>query len=293
MLTFKSPQGEDAYWFERQALRMAIPGSQPKYSLMLEDDELTLTREGIKGLFLLKMPPASAAQHAQAITENEHLTLQIAANVFDIDTVKNAIIYYQDDVQGLLLRRFDIDPEFVSYQQEDFYQLREKQVKGVPQTYEDMGALIKKHIAAYGPALAIFFKRILFNYLVSNGSGGPRSFSIKRTEHGDYALTPAYGLSCTRLLDAGSKDMAMELYEGVHKSSYYQKFKACGQAEFVNFARRLGLTAGRAETIIASMTDKEYEVADWVEKSFLSGSLKKEYLRLFKEKLHHLRSTYP
>jgi serine/threonine-protein kinase HipA len=294
VLGFNPPVGEDAYWFERQLLRLAVPGSQPKYSLMLEDDELVLTREDVKGLFLLKLPPVSGDyQHVRMFTQNEHLTLQIAANVFDIKTVENGLVYFKDESPALLLRRFDVDPDHVSFQQEDFMQLKDRQPAAAQNTYEYMGALIKKHIAAYGPAMIIFFKRIVFNYLFSVRDAGLRGFSIQRTEHGDYALAPAYGLRCTPLHEKGSSDTGLELYTGVNKSPHYEQQKYYGLPEFIGLARRLGINEARAVSIIDNMTGKEHAVRNMVEQSFLSGSLRKEYLRLFLEKQVRIKSTYP
>ncbi|WP_295128112.1 type II toxin-antitoxin system HipA family toxin [uncultured Chitinophaga sp.] len=293
-MRFTSPAGSDSEAFERHILKVAIPGSQPKYSLTLEDDELVLTKGNRKGLFLVKTQPERGDfLHAAMYPENEHLTMQIASSVFDISTTINALVFFSDETPAYLTRRFDVEPNYKSFQQEDFAQLKERSIKAQDYTYEDVGKLIRKYVAASGPAIIIFYRRLLFNYLFSNGDGGLGSFSIMRSHLGDYTLTPAYDLLCTKLHDSNSPDTAMDLYTGVRRSSYYLKHRYAGTAEFIVLGEKLGIPASRALLLIKAMLDKSLKAIKMVEQSFLDQESKAAYLHLFSEKLNRLTTTYP
>lgn len=58
-------------------------------------------------------------------------------------------------------------------------------------TYEDIGVLLKKHVAAYPPAMEGYFRLVLFNYLISNGGANLTDFSFIQTAMGDYGFSPA------------------------------------------------------------------------------------------------------
>src|SRR5271156_6570530 len=91
ILSFKAPQNENLQEYQEQTKRLSISGVQLKYSLTLDDRSLALTEKG--GRYILKpVPPAVIAYPDQA-PENEHLTMQIAEQVFKIDTAANALIY--------------------------------------------------------------------------------------------------------------------------------------------------------------------------------------------------------
>ena len=64
---------------------MSIAGSQEKFSLILEKNKLRLAKSGESGHYLLKPIPL-LGKNKHLMPANEHLTMQIAKQVFQIGT---------------------------------------------------------------------------------------------------------------------------------------------------------------------------------------------------------------
>jgi serine/threonine-protein kinase HipA len=96
-LPFASAQTseESAALFIETRQRISIPGVQEKLSLRLEKNRLRLTKPGEHGLYLLKPIPRDV-KHAAQVPANEHLTMQIARQVYRINTAENALIFFAD-----------------------------------------------------------------------------------------------------------------------------------------------------------------------------------------------------
>ncbi len=104
------------------------------------------------GHFILKpIPPINILNQVESVPENEHLTMQIASQVFGIRTAENAIVYFPDGTPAYITKRFDLRPEGSKCQQEDFAQLTNRSNESHGEhfkydgTYEEMGQLIKKY----------------------------------------------------------------------------------------------------------------------------------------------------
>ena len=67
--------------------RMSISGVQEKFSVILEKNILALTSEGQQGHYILK-PIPSVGKNSNQMPANEHLTMQIANQVFGIETAE-------------------------------------------------------------------------------------------------------------------------------------------------------------------------------------------------------------
>lgn len=93
--------------------------------------------------------------------------MQIADQIFGISTAANALIYFKDGAPAYLTRRFDVKPDSSKFLQEDMAQLSgaSRHTGGehfkYDATYEDVGHLIRKHVAAYPPALENYFRLVL------------------------------------------------------------------------------------------------------------------------------------
>jgi serine/threonine-protein kinase HipA len=73
--------------FEENQRRMSISGVQEKFSVLLEKNRLRLINEGERGTYILK-PIPNAGRKSDQMPANEHLTMQIARQVYGIETVK-------------------------------------------------------------------------------------------------------------------------------------------------------------------------------------------------------------
>ena len=136
---------------------------------------------------------------------NEHLTMQIARQIFKIETAENALIFFADGTPAYITKRFDINLDGTKNAQDDFASLAGK----TPQThgehykysgnYLDLFELMKYYLPAYRSESPKLLKLILFNYLFSNGDAHLKNFSITETDLGDYRLSPAYDLLNSRI----------------------------------------------------------------------------------------------
>ena len=72
--------------------KLSISGVQVKYSLTLRDKKLKLTEKG--GDYIIKPVPYGPFKHMESIPANEHLTMQIAGQVFNINTPPNAVLFF-------------------------------------------------------------------------------------------------------------------------------------------------------------------------------------------------------
>ena len=120
-LPFNAPALDNLAEYQQRTKRLSISGVQLKYSLRLADKELKLVETG--GQYIIKpIPPGILLQYPEIAPENEHLTMQIAEQVFDIKTAGNALIYFNDGVPAYITRRFDVKPDGKKYLQEDMSQ---------------------------------------------------------------------------------------------------------------------------------------------------------------------------
>lgn len=298
VLPFKAPALDTIANYQEKTKRLSISGVQLKYSLRLTGKVLELTDTG--GKYIIKpIPPGSLLAMPDITPENEHLTMQLARQVFNIKTAANALIYFEDGTPAYITRRFDVKPDGTRYLQEDMAQLSGRSRQTVNQgedfkyngTYEEIGALIKQYVAAYTPTLERYFKLVLFNYLFSNGDAHLKNFSLIQTAMGDYTLTPAYDVMCTLLHVPTETDMALDLYAGDHESVFYEKYGFFGQADFRAFANKLGLQPVRAGRLITELLSKRDEVIALIEKSFLPEAIKKDYTQKYLERSGRLGMT--
>jgi serine/threonine-protein kinase HipA len=297
-LPFNAPTLDNLAEYQQRTKRLSISGVQLKYSLRLEDKELKLVETG--GQYIIKpIPPGILLQYPEIAPENEHLTMQIAEQVFDIKTAGNALIYFNDGVPAYITRRFDVKPDGKKYLQEDMAQLsiRSKHTAQPGEdfkyggTYEEIGVLIKQYVAAYPPALEQLFKLVLFNYIFSNGDAHLKNFSLIETVMGDYALSPAYDLMCTLLHIPNENDMALDLYQGCYNSEFYGSYGFFGQPDFRIFAGKLGIQPIRVQRLLTQMLISRTEVIALIENSFLPDEQKRTYIGKYEERLRRLGMT--
>ncbi|WP_276500682.1 HipA domain-containing protein [Terrimonas pollutisoli] len=296
VLPFDTPKADNLPLYQEKTKRLSISGVQLKYSLRLEGKELKLVEKG--GQYILKpIPPTVLIVEPGQAPENEHLTMQIASQVFGIKTAANALIYFKDGTPAYITRRFDVKPDGNKYLQEDMAQIsgRSRQSRGenfkYEGTYEEIGQLIRQHVAAYPPALENYFRLVLFNYLFSNGDAHLKNFSLIQTDMGDYTLTPAYDLMCTVLHTPNETDTALDMYKGDIDSNFYNEYGFFGQPNFRELAEKLSIQPIRTGRILTQLLTHRGEVTDMIQQSFLSEEVKVKYLNAHQDKLRRMGMT--
>ena len=293
VLLFDAPKSDNLETFQEHSKRLSISGVQLKYSLRLENSELQLHDRN--GQYILKpVPPAKQLIHLDDAPENEHLTMQIAQQFFNINTAANALIHFKDSEPAYITKRFDVKPDGSKYLQEDFAQLtnRTKHTHGETYkyegSYEEIGILIKMFVSAAVPALEKFFQLVVFNYVFSNGDAHLKNFSLIRDDNGEYLLAPAYDLMSTVVHTPHESDTALDLYAGDIKSPHYLIYGYYGRENFMELGKRLGIVETRAARILDQFNSKKNEITTFVNSSYLSKGVKKLYVSYFEDKVKRI-----
>ena len=293
VLEFDKPNAENISMYNEHSKRMSISGVQLKYSLKLVLNKLELCEKN--GQYIIKpIPTADHLEMMDDAPENEHLTMQIASQIFNIKTAHNALIYFKDGTPAYITKRFDVKGDGTKYIQEDFAQItnRTKETHGESYKYEgsylEIGALIKKFVPASMIAIENFFKLILFNYVSSNGDAHLKNFSLVRNEFGEMELSPSYDLMSTIIHTPGERDTALDLYDKDHESAYYANCGHYGRTEFIEFAKRLGIVEVRYMRIINKFLENEKKVNNFIQNSSLSNKALESFSINFKSRIKRL-----
>lgn len=272
-----------------QADRFSISGVQDKVPLRLRRGRLEPVVEG--GLFILKPIPSVPLPCFQAdVPANEHVTMQIAAQVFGISSALNACVELADGEPAYLTRRFDRLPGGDRIPQEDFCQLsnRSEETSGKNYKYdatiEETGRLLRKYCGAYRVEIEKLYVRHLFNYVISNGDAHLKNFSLHRTSFGDYVLTPAYDLLCTSLHFPNEARTALDFFDDDETDSFKENgfYK---RADFLLLAEKFGMDPAVAVRMLDRLPASRTAVASLVSRSFLSPAAMKGYMSRYDDRL--------
>ncbi len=294
ILLFDAPKSNNLQFYQEHSKRLSISGVQLKYSLRLENNRLELCEN--KSQYILKpVPPSKQLEELNDAPENEHLTMQIAEQLFGIETAANGLIHFKDGFPAYITRRFDVQPDGSKYMQEDFAQLTNRTKDTHDESfkydgsYEEIGLLIKRFVAAAAPALERFFKLVVFNYIVSNGDAHLKNFSLMRIDTGEYKLTPAYDLMSTVIHTPLESDTALDLYKDDADSDFYSTYGYYGRENFMELAGRLRIVEKRAARIIDQFPANQKQIGAFVHRSFLSEEVKEKYISNISDKISRIR----
>jgi serine/threonine-protein kinase HipA len=262
--------------------RMSISGIQTKISLVLKGRQLEMVDSG--GRYILKPIPHGTLERLNVLPINEHLTMQIARQVFDIEVAENALVAFADGEPAYLVRRFDLQPDGTKRLQEDFAQLGERSEETHGKnykydfSYEEIGDLIRQHVAACAVDLERYFTLVVFNYLVHNGDAHVKNFSLIRSEDTEeYRLTPAYDLLNTRLHLPTETRTALDLFKDDFTTESYKANAFYAYDDFAVFAQNLGLVEKRYHRILQRFVDRKEAVFSLIDRSILPDDCKQLY----------------
>ena len=276
--------------------RISISGVQEKLSMLLEKNVLRLTREGEQGTYILKPIPGDL-MYPDQVPANEHLTMQIARQVFHINTAENAMIFFQDGTPAYITRRFDVRSEGLKWGKEDFASLAGKSSDNAgpdfkyDSSYEELGILIQKFVPSWKIEIEKYFALVLFNYLFSNGDAHLKNFALLESGTGDYLLTPSYDLVNTRI-HVDDSDFALDrgLFSDGFRSDIFQKRGHAGFADFMELGKRIGLSESRVLKISTAFLEKQPLVEKLTQNSFLNLKSKRAYLLHYNTRLNWFKS---
>jgi serine/threonine-protein kinase HipA len=261
--------------------------------MVLEKNQLRLTHPGEQGTYILKPIPRDLKKVDQ-VPANEHLTMQIARQVYGIKTAENALIFFKDGTPAYLTKRFDVKEDGTKWGKEDFASLAGQSTDSAgpnfkyEYNYEDLGLLFQKFVPAWRIEIEKYFSIVLFNYLFSNGDAHLKNFALLESVSGDYLLSPAYDLINTRL-HVDDTDFALSALFANKFQSLAWKLKGHASAEdFREFGRRVGVQPKRIDKLLAPFLVKQEQVETLISRSFLNEAAKRAYLMHYQTKRNFL-----
>ncbi len=274
--------------FDNNRSRISISGVQEKFSVLLDKNKLRLIAEGEQGEYILK-PIPNVGKKPECLPANEHLTMQIARQVYGIETAENALIFFKNGALAYITKRFDVKEDGSKWAQEDFASLLGK----TPQThganykysghYLELFEAMKKHISAYPVEAPKLLKLIIFNYLFSNGDAHLKNFSLIETAMGDFKLSPAYDLLNSRLhID----DTYFALADGLLPKNLAQGKISL---QFKTLSEKAGIHPTIYTDILDTMLNKIDSVKTLTFSSFLDKKMQRHYFQAYQTRLNRLK----
>ena len=288
ILDFDSPNNDSAdnEAYLKNVGRISLSGVQPKASLVVnEEGRLVKPTEDERGTYILKPAPSSyALLNRMYCPSNEHLTMQLASQIYHIETAANALCFFRDGEAAYLCRRFDVGPNGQKYSQEDFASLAGltnanggSDYKYNNLSYEECADIIRRYVTAAPVEILKFFRIVVFNYLTLNDDAHLKNFSLISRGDGEYHLAPAYDLINTSLHLSTPRIFALDkglFKEGMHLSDT----RTVGRKDFEEFGLRIGLSERVVKRELNIFATEHPLAKELIDRSFLSESLKRSYL---------------
>jgi len=218
---------------------------------------------------------------------NEHVTMQIAKQLFGIKIAECAFMIFANGTPAYITRRFDYDDNGEKLNQEDFVSVLQAAHKYKSKTYQDVGEWLS-------PLNRVDLLRILiFNFLTGNGDVHLKNISLLETADGDMMLSPSYDLMNTKI-HLTDNLLALNLFEEFEQTSLPLGEKYSYKSEdFIEFGKRLNIRKPIITKIIDLFNKKETEILAMLDKSFLSDDAKKLYKINVVENYKLFRQTMP
>lgn len=289
MLPYVAPASnpETDELFDENRKHISISGVQEKFSVLLDKNKLRLINEGERGTYILKPIPGAGKKRDQ-MPANEHLTMQIARQVYGIETAENALIFFKDGTPAYITKRFDVKEDGSKLAQDDFASLAKRTAQTHGEHYKYLGnylelfELMQKYLSTYKLDAPKLLKILVFNYLFSNGDAHFKNFSILETPFGDYRLSPAYDLLNSRI-HIDDRDFALD-------DGLLPKNLAQGKIsfQFATLAEKALIPEKIFQDIMSLMTSRTDIVEKMIAASFLNDTTKRSYSQLYQGRLKQL-----
>jgi serine/threonine-protein kinase HipA len=272
--------------------RISVSGVQEKFPAVIDGGKIRLAREGERSTHILKPAPwDETIATRRHIPANEHLTMQIAAQVYGIRTAANGLCVSADGQLLYITRRFDILPDGTKAELEDFASVcgRNEQTDGLhfkySGCYEDIARGIRQYVSGWMVDMERFFDLVVFNYIYGNGDDHLKNFSLIRQGE-DYRLAPAYDLLNTGLHVQGD-DFGLDggLSSRLVRSDEYERTGHPCRADFEQFASLIGLVPVRSARLLDRYMTIPEETLSLLHESWLPEKMQRLYLRIVKERV--------
>ena len=283
-------------WGQQQARdnmsNMSISGAQEKFSALVDNGHIRLSHQGEQATHILKPAPFNLGLSTRKqIPANEHLTMQIAAQVYGIRTAANGLCFSSSGQPVYITKRFDVVGSVKDCSQEDFAAILQMTEQGNDSNfkyhgnYAQIADAIRKIIPAWMPQMEQFFKMVVFNYLFGNEDAHMKNFSMVNRGN-EYFLAPAYDLinTCVHIQSGSDLGLMDGLSPEIEKSETYERTGHPCRLDFERFAERIGLPKKRADMVLSMFMDIPQETYALINRSFLNDKMKRIYKRVIEER---------
>lgn len=279
--------------------KISISGVQEKISGTIRKGRIVITPEGERGRYIIKpVPNQRSLRFRSNMPANEHLTMQIASQVYKIKTAANALAFFADGEPAYITKRFDYKADGTKIRQDDFASIAGKTERNSGKdfkysgSYEDIAKLLRQSVSAWQVEMEKFFALVVFNYLFGNGDAHLKNFSLQETADGDYVLTPAYDLLNTSI-HINDGDFALQgglMPESEYSDVYTRSSHPC-KDDFITFGTMIGVFPKKLHSIIGTFASEQPKVYELIENSFLDEKVKRMYKQSYQERLHRFQRT--
>ncbi|MCD8297349.1 MAG: HipA domain-containing protein [Prevotella sp.] len=292
VLDFDLEEIQDTTYLVEAQHRISVSGVQEKFPALIENVKIRLSNKDKRSTHILKPAPwDNTLSSRKQIPANEHLTMQIASQVYGIQTAVNGLCFTPKGQAVYITKRFDIMQDGSKLYMDDFASVvgRNEQAEGSQfkynGCYEDIAVAIRENVAAWKVDMERFFELVLFNYIYANGDDHLKNFSLIRQGQ-DYRLAPAYDLLNTSLHINGD-DMGLDggLSPNIETSDVLDRTGHPCRLDFERFGLRIGINSTRLNKILDKYMQMPDETRKMVEHSFLNDKMKRSYVRIVNERI--------
>lgn len=272
--------------------RISVSGVQEKFPAVIRDNRIGIAGEDEQSTYILKPAPwDETLSERKQLPANEHLTMQIASQIYGIETAANGLCFTRSGQMVYVTKRFDVLPDGTKILMEDFAAVIGKNEQGDgPQfkysgSYEDIAVAIRKNVSAWMVDMERFFELVVFNYIYANGDDHLKNFSLI-LQGQDYRLAPAYDLINTGL-HVQADDLGLDggLSQNVDKTDVYLRTGHPCRIDFQRFGERIGIVETRVKRILDKYMQYPESASALVRHSFLNDKMKRTYERIVNERI--------
>jgi serine/threonine-protein kinase HipA len=278
--------------------RISVSGVQEKFPAVIDSGKIRIARGNERSTHILKPAPwDNTLLDRKLIPVNEHLTMQIAGQVYGIQTAANGLCFTSKGQPVYITRRFDILPDGSKIQMEDFAAAIRKNEKNAglqfkyDGCYEDIAKAIRTNVAAWMVDSERFYELVVFNYIYANGDAHLKNFSLI-LDGKDYRLAPAYDLLNTSLHVNGD-DFGLDkgLSPEIEKSYVMERTGHPCRLDFERFGNKIGLVERRMAKILDKYAALPEAAKCLIGQSFLPEKAKRNYIRIVNERISRFNRT--
>ena len=261
--------------------RISVSGVQEKFPALIENGRLRIADASERSTHILKPAPwDETLDNRKFLPANEYLTMQIASEVYGIETAENTLCFTSRHKGPVYVtRRFDLRQDGGKYLMEDFASIMNLSNPNDKYTgcYLDVANALRRYVPAWMVDMERLFTLIVFNYIYCNGDAHLKNFSLI-TKDSERRLCPAYDLLNTALHVKGD---AFALEGGLGEG--FEKYP--NRKDFEEFGRLIGLKSKRVENILDKFVIFPQRAAELLNRSFLPDKLRRIYRREVEERI--------